>query len=69
MQGYMLLKKLIYIVEAMLGVSFVLLANSLITDGSPVSWLVAIILYCTGLLCIVFGATTYGLRNDPDIWR
>lgn len=69
MQAYVLLKKLIYIVEALLGVSFVLLANSLITDGSPVSWLVAIILYGTGILCIVFGATTYNLRNDPDIWR
>jgi peptidoglycan/LPS O-acetylase OafA/YrhL len=69
MQAYLLLKKLIYIVEAVLGVCFVLLANSLITDGSPVSWLVAMILYSTGLMCMVFGATTYKLRNDPDIWR
>lgn len=69
MQIYVLLKKLIYIFEAMLGVSFVLLANSLITDNSPVNWLVAIILYATGLMCIIFGAATYNLREDPDIWR
>ncbi|MFN8657372.1 MAG: hypothetical protein U0105_13605 [Candidatus Obscuribacterales bacterium] len=69
MQVYLLLKKLIYVIEALLGVSFVLLANSLVQDDSPVSWLVAIILYATGLLCMVFGATTYNLRNDPDIWR
>jgi hypothetical protein len=69
MELYRHLKKTIYIFETLFGVFLLMLANSMIKDGYPVSWLVAIILYITGLACCVFGAATFRLRSDPDIWR
>lgn len=69
MEGYKYLKKIIYVFETFFGVFLIILANGMVKDGYPVNWLVGIILYITGLACCVFGATTYRLRRDPDIWR
>lgn len=69
MEIYRQLKKVIYLLETLLGVFFIILANALFTEGSFVNWLVSMILFVSGLLCCIFGATTFRLRDDPDIWR
>jgi hypothetical protein len=74
MFSYHELKKLIYEVETGLGiVAFVaawFLTRNPVTASTPVcAMLPATVLVLSGFICLLFGLTTYLLRDDPDIWR
>lgn len=69
MESYRKLKKLIYCLEAILGVLFLVLSNALFQEATLPSLIAGCVLFCTGCICCVFGITTFRLRDDPDVWR
>ena len=73
MLSYQDLKKVLYILQTILGIAMVILSNRLwiaaTTNGDPVNEIAALGLFVAGLMCTVFGIMTYLLRQDPDIWR
>ncbi|MBY0357183.1 MAG: hypothetical protein K2W82_04210 [Candidatus Obscuribacterales bacterium] len=70
MFSYRELKKMVYIVETLLGVIlYVVGATFMSARWHVFDWLLGVILCAVGIVSVLFGITTYFLRNDPDIWR
>lgn len=71
MPSYHELKRLIFVLETLLGMFLTAIAWWLLSPpGTPiVSAVVGIIIGITGLAGVLFGVTTFIIRNDPDVWR
>jgi uncharacterized membrane protein len=72
--SYPELKRILYILQTLLG--FVLLAISRSQFHAPVNeseavvnFIVSLVLFTAGCLCIVFGLDAFLLRGEPEIWK
>ncbi|HMY03782.1 MAG TPA: hypothetical protein PLI59_22400 [Candidatus Obscuribacter sp.] len=64
-------KKLAFLWQTVMGIIILVLAYLLSRDdgsGDPTRLLASWILIIPGLVCLLFGLTTFVLRQEPDIW-
>lgn len=74
MYSYIEIKKLIYILETALGVIAAAVAVYLFSAAKAAEepallMMPAGVLLIVGLTTILFGAVTYLIRDDEDVWR
>ncbi|HEY9714559.1 MAG TPA: hypothetical protein V6C72_13920 [Chroococcales cyanobacterium] len=73
MFSYHDLKMAMFCMEAGCGAIFVVIALVMLWSGSALpdctsNTMAAMILFCVGIICLMFGFEAYHLRDDPEIW-
>lgn len=68
------IKEALYVLQTLFGCGLIFASMSLFNNASATVDLIgyvipAIVLMIVGITCVLFGAETYFLRDDPDVWR
>jgi hypothetical protein len=67
--SYPELKKLLYLALSAFGVILLFISWRSSLSSEPASVITYLVLLIGGLVLLLFGAVTYFLRDDPDVWR